>query len=112
MALSFGSVIFYYYLCSMKKGKLKQFAYYSDHGRDKGTQYYIMASSQKQVVELLGGIGRHMSLSYVRDYVYQSWGNDGEEAMKDIEITEACVYTVKREGMFTKITEIPKKVTE
>lgn len=112
MTLSFGSVIFYYYLCSMKKSKLKQFSYYCDHGRDKGTQYYIMASSQKQVVELFNSIGRNITLGYVRDYVYQSWGNDGEEAMKDIEITEACIYVVKREGMFSKITETPKKVTE
>ena len=96
----------------MKKSKLKQFSYYSDHGKDKGTQYYIMASSQKQVVELFNSIGRNITLGYVRDYVYQSWGNDGEEAMKDIEITEACIYTVNRGSMFGKMTEIPKKVTE
>ena len=110
MTLSFGSVIFYYYLCRMKK--LKQFSYYSHHGRDKGTQYYIMASSQKQVVELFESIGRPFSASYVRDYFYQSWGNDGEEAMKDIEITDPCIYAVHREGMFTQITEKPKIIAE
>jgi len=110
MTLSFGSVIFYYYFCSMKK--LKQFSYYSDHGRDKGTQYYIMASSQKQVIELFESIGRTFSASYVRDYFYQAWGNDGEEAMKDIEITEPCIYSVQRGSMFEKITKTPKKITE
>ena len=110
MALLFGSVIFYFYLCRMKK--LKQFSYYSDHGKDKGTQYYIMASSQKQVVELFNSIGRNFTLGYVRDYVYQAWGNDGEEAMKEIEITDPCIYMVKRETMFQKITEKPKKVAE
>ena len=110
MALSFGSVIFYFYLCRMKK--LKQFSYYSDHGKDKGTQYYIMASSQKQVVELFNSIGRNFTLGYVRDYVYQAWGNDGEEAMKDIEITEPCIYAVQRETMFKQITEKPKIIAE
>ena len=110
MALSFGSVIFYLYLCRMKK--IKQFSYYSGHGSDKGTQYYIMASSQKQVVELFESIGRTFSASYVRDYFYQAWGNDGNEAMKDIEITEPCIYAVQREGMFNKITEKPKIIAE
>ena len=110
MTLSFGSVIFYLYLCRMRK--LKQYSYYSDHGRDKGTQYFIMASSQKQVVELFESIGRTFSTSYVRDYFYQAWGNDGEEAMKEIEITEPCIYAVQRETMFKQITEKPKKIAE
>ena len=90
--------------------KLKQFSYYIDYGKDRGTQYYIMASSQKQVVEMLNSIGRYVTINDVKHYFYKAWGNDGEEAMKDIEITEACVYMIKREGMFSKITETPKKM--
>lgn len=92
--------------------KLKQFSYYSDHGRDKGTQYYIMASSRKEVVSLFESVGRSMTIGSVKNYVYTAWGNDGDEAMKGIEITEPCIYTVMRSGMFSPITEKPKKVTE
>lgn len=91
--------------------KLKQFSYYVDWGVNKGTQFYIMASSQKQVVELCSKIkGLNVTTSYVRDYFYQSWGTDGDEIMKDIEITEPCIYTVKKEKMFGKVIEGPKKV--
>lgn len=90
--------------------KLKKFSYYSDHGKNKGSQYYIMASSQKQVCEMFKSIGCHYTLNDVKHYFYKAWGNDGEEVMKDIEITEACVYMIKREGMFSKITETPKKM--
>jgi hypothetical protein len=90
--------------------KLKQFSYYSQHGSDKGTQYYIMASSQKQVVDMFESMGRRISASYVKDYFYQAWGNDGDEIMKDIEITESCIYAVKRSDMFGKCLEKPKKV--
>jgi hypothetical protein len=90
--------------------KLKQFAYYSDHGKDKLTQYYIMASSRKQVVELLDSLERHYTVNDVKNYFYEAWGNDGDELMKDIEITEACVYAVKRTGTFGKFTEEPKKI--
>ena len=92
--------------------KLKKFSYYIDHGLMKGTQLYIMATSQKQVVELINNIGKYVTLSDVKHFAYQAWGDDGEEAMKDIEITEPCVYTVKRDSMFGKITKKPKKVTE
>lgn len=90
--------------------KLKQFNYFSQFGSDKNTQYYIMASSQKQVVELFESIGKTMSTTYVKDYFYQAWGNDGDEIMKDIEITEACIYAVKKDHMFGKSLEKPKKV--
>ena len=110
MALSFGSVIFYYYLCTMKK--LKQFSYYSQHGSDKGTQYYIMASSQQQVVDLFESIGKTFPISYIKDYFYNAWGTDGEEIMKGLDIEDACIYGIKREDMFSKMTETPKKVAE
>lgn len=89
--------------------KLKQFSYYSDHGKDKGTQYYIVASSQKQVVELFNSIEIYFTLSDVRNY-FQMWGNDGEKVMKDIEITEPSVYVVQRKGMFDEMGGIPQKI--
>ena len=89
--------------------KLKQFSYYSDHGKDNGTQYYIVASSQKQVVELFNSIGIYFTLNDVRNY-FQMWGNDGEKVMKDIEITEPSVYVVQRKGMFDEMNGIPKKI--
>ena len=91
--------------------KLKQFSYYVDYGRDKGTQYYIMASSQKEVLEMFDSIsGRVISPSYLRNYFYKSWGNDGDELMKDIEITGPCVYSVKRDNMFGKFISEPQKI--
>lgn len=111
MTLLFGSVIFYLYLYSMKK-KLKKYNYYCDFGRDKGTQYFILAYSQKQVVELFNTIGKQFTLNYVKNYFYQAWGNDGDEAMKDIEETEPSIYVVNRGTMFAKIVEPPKKITE
>ena len=68
--------------------KLKPFSYYCDYGRNKGTQYYIMASSQKEVAEMLSSIGHNMNASYVRDYFYKAWGADGNELLKDVEITQ------------------------
>ena len=108
MTLSLGSVIFFVYLCTMKK--LKQFSYWSQFGSDKGTRYYIMASSQKQVVELFDTIGKRISVSYVRDYFYQSWGNDGTEVMEGIEITEPCIYAVESKDGYSKPTGEVKKV--
>jgi hypothetical protein len=90
--------------------KLKQFAYYSNYGSDKGTQYYIMASSQKEVVGMLGSIGNRTTLSYVRDFFYKAWGNDGNELLKDVEITGPCVYSVKRNNRFGSFTSEPEKV--
>jgi len=90
--------------------KLKQFNYFSQHGSDKGTQYYIMASSQKQVVDLFESMGKTISANYIKDYFYQAWGDNGDEIMKDIEITESCIYAVKRSDMFGKFLETPKKV--
>ena len=91
--------------------KLKQFSYYSDYGKDKNTQYYIMATSQKQVIELFKKIGKHgMTASYVRDFVYQAWGNDGDAIMDGIEITEPSIYSVSRTGIFGKFTSEPIKL--
>jgi hypothetical protein len=90
--------------------KLKQFSYYSDHGSDEKTQYYIMASSRKQVVELLENTGKYYTVNDVKNYFHPAWGNDGNELMKDIEITEACIYAVKRTGTFGKFIEEPKRI--
>ena len=90
--------------------KLKQFSYWSQHGLDKNTQYYIMATSQKEVVDMFESMGRRISVSFVKDYFYQAWGTDGDEIMKDIEISEPCIYAVKKDHMFGKSLEIPKKV--
>jgi hypothetical protein len=90
--------------------KLKQFSYYIDYGKDRGTQYYIMASSQKQVVEMLNSIGRYVTINDVKHYFYKAWGNNGVEIMKDIEITEPSVYVVKLEGMFGKMVGTPTKM--
>ena len=99
----------YYYLCVM--AKLKQFSYFSQSGADKNTQYYIMAKSQKQVIELFEKIGKPgMTASDVRDFVYQAWGNDGDEIMKGIEIIEPSIYGVSRTGMFGKSTSEPIKL--
>jgi hypothetical protein len=90
--------------------KLKKFSYYSDHGSDKQTQYYIMASSRKQVVELLENTEKYYTVNFVKNYFFQAWGTDGDEFMKDIEITEACVYAVKRIGPFGEHIEEPKRI--
>ena len=91
--------------------KLKQFSYFSDYGKDKNTQYYIKATSQKQVVELFNKIGRYgITLSYVRDYFYKSWGDDGDAIMDGIEITEPSIYGVSRNGIFGKFTSEPIKL--
>jgi hypothetical protein len=90
--------------------KLKQFSYWSQFGSDKGTQYYIMASSQKQVVEMFDSIDKRFTVSYVRDYFYQSWGDIGNQIMKDTEITEACIYAVKKINEVGDVKEKPKKV--
>jgi hypothetical protein len=91
--------------------KLKQFSYYSDHGKDKNTQYYIMAKSQKQVIELFEKIGKYgMTTSYVRNFVYRAWGKDGNEIMKGIEITEPSIYGVSRTGTCGKFINEPIKL--
>jgi hypothetical protein len=92
--------------------KLKKFSYYVDHGSLKGTQFYIIATSQKQVVELLNSVGKYCTLSDVKNFVYKAWGDDGEKTMEGIEITEPSVYSVKREHMFGKFIEKPKKLSE
>ena len=92
--------------------KLKKFSLYLDFGTFKGTHFYIMTTSQKQVVELLNGIGQHFTLSDVKHFVYQAWGDDGEKAMEGIEITEPSVYGAKREHRFGKFIEKPKKLSE
>ena len=92
--------------------KLKKFSHYCDSGSNKNTQYYILATSQKQVVELFESVGLLYNLNYVRSYFYQAWGNDGDEIMKDIEITGPCIYAVKRTHCFGPFTDEPKKITE
>lgn len=91
--------------------KLKKFSYFSQYGKDKNTQYYIMATSQKQVVELFDKIGKHgINLGYVRNYFYDAWGNDGNAIMDGIEITEPSIYGVSRTGMFGNFTSEPIKL--
>lgn len=90
--------------------KLKQFSYYSQVGKDKGCNYYIMATSQKQVIEMFETINKSFSINDIRDFFYKAWGNDGNEIMKDIEITEPCIYMVKRDGRFGKFITTPERL--
>ena len=90
--------------------KLKQFSYYGQVGKDKGCDYYIMATSQKQVVEMFEKINKSISINVVRDFFYKAWGDNGDEIMKDIEITEPCIYMVKKDGRFGKFTTTPERL--
>jgi hypothetical protein len=83
--------------------KLKEFAYYVQGGKLKGNQLYILANSQKQVVELLNDIV-YVSTSDVKNY-FSLWGTSGQEIMKGVDKTEPFVYAIERDnGGFGKPT--------
>jgi hypothetical protein len=71
--------------------KLKYFSYYVQWGTYDKHVLHIAATSQKQVIELLGKLHITVSATYIRDYFYKAWGND----MEGIEATEPCVYATK-----------------
>jgi len=83
--------------------KLKEFAYYVQGGKLKGNQLYILATSQKQVVEMLEGLV-NINTSDVKNY-FSLWGSTGQEIMKDVDKTEPFVYAIERDnGGFGKPT--------
>lgn len=75
--------------------KLKHFAYRIGWGEKRGDVYFIAATSQKQVIELMGKVGVSLSLTEIRNFC-GLWGIEAEEAMKAFGITEPCVYLGKR----------------
>ena len=73
--------------------KLKEFAYYVQGGKLKGNQLYILATSQKQVVEMLEGLV-NVNTSDVKNY-FSLWGTPAQEIMKDVDKTEPFVYAIE-----------------
>ena len=91
--------------------KLKKYSWYCDYGKDKNTQYYIMATSKKQVVELFEKFAnRIMSVNYVNNFVYTAWGNDGDKIMDGIKITEPSIYSVYRTNKYGQFESKPIKL--
>ena len=86
--------------------KLKQFAYYPQHGDYANHQLYITATSRKQVVEMMEKIGNNVSVGYIKDF-FSMWGT--ESGMEGIEITEPCIYAVKGER-WSKTKNKPKRI--
>jgi hypothetical protein len=76
--------------------KLKEFAYYVQGGKLKGNQLYILATSQKQVVEMLEGLV-NVNISDVKNY-FSLWGTPGQEIMKDVDKTEPFVYAIEMDN--------------
>ena len=73
--------------------KLKEFAYYVQAGKLKGNQLYILATSQKQVVEMLSD-HMYITTSDIKNY-FSLWGTTGQEIMKDVDKTEPFVYAIE-----------------
>jgi hypothetical protein len=73
--------------------KLKEFAYYVQGGKLKGNQLYILATSQKQVVEMLSDY-IYITTSDIKNY-FSLWGSTGQEIMKDVDKTEPIVYAIE-----------------
>lgn len=73
--------------------KLKEFAYYVQAGKLKGNQLYILATSQKQVVEMLSD-HMYITTSDIKNY-FSLWGTTGQEIMKDVDKTEPFVYSIE-----------------
>jgi hypothetical protein len=73
--------------------KLKEFAYYVQGGTLKGNKLYILATSQKQVVEMLSDY-IYITTSDVKNY-FSLWGTPGQEIMKDVDKTEPFVYAIE-----------------
>lgn len=88
--------------------KLKQFSYFVQWGTYDRHTLLISATSQKQVIEMLDKIGFSVTLSDITNYFGKAWGNTGNEAMKDIEVTEPSVYAVKGDGI--NVTGTPIKL--
>ena len=73
--------------------KLKEFAYYVQVGKLKGNKLYILATSQKQVVEMLSDY-MYITTSDIKNY-FSLWGTSGQEIMKDVDKTEPFVYSIE-----------------
>lgn len=68
--------------------ELKKFSWHPQYGQHKGTNLYILATSQKQAVEILNEVGVNINAQNLSTYGYKAWGNDGEEMLKDVDKTQ------------------------
>lgn len=80
---------------STEPRKLKQFSY-RPHGQKR--RLYLLAWTNKQAMEMFEEIGIRVNVSDMTNHVYKAWGNDGEEALKDIDRTQPCAYEIPTEN--------------
>lgn len=74
---------------------LKKFGYRPQYGTFENTELLFLAKSRKQVVEMAEAIGLRTTLGEVKNYFSPAWGNDAEELMEGIELTEPFVYKLE-----------------
>lgn len=87
--------------------KLKQFRHRVQWGTYDKHTLYIVAKSQKQVIQMLESINIIVSANDIRNYFGTAWGTNS--GMEGIEPTEPCVYAIKGE-QFATIKEKPIKL--
>lgn len=75
--------------------KIKEFTYKAQGGKHDKKTIAILAWTNKEALELLNEVGHPMGTGDFNHFVYRSWGNDVNLALKDIDRTQTCVYLVK-----------------
>jgi len=80
--------------------KLKKYNHFRQYGEHKDNEFFILATSRKNVVELLEKVGIfNIGVNTVKNYFHEAWGDQGEELLKNEELTEPCIYIVKSNGL-------------
>lgn len=78
---------------STEPRKLKKFKY-TPQGYGEKRDICVLAWTQKEARELFEAVNIHMSEGDMRNFVYQSWGNDSEAILKEYDQTQPCVYAI------------------
>lgn len=84
---------------------LKEFYYY-DQNHSKKRKLFVLAWTQKEAREMFNFINVRMTDSEMRNYVYQSWGNNDKDLLKDQDLSSPCIYSIDDDK---KITLVLKK---
>ncbi len=92
---------------STEPRQLKKFSY-TPQGHSEKRKLCVLAWTNKEALELFNGVGMNITENEMRNFVYKTWGTPMEEALKDFDQTQPCVYAIPTGNNGTPVKLEPK----